>query len=325
MNTKPYWEFSGELPQFQSLSSDLEVDVAIIGGGLTGITTAHLLKEAGAKVALLDRQRCAEADTGHTTAHLTYVTDERLHHLVKVFGKDAAQAFWEAGVEGIDRIFEITQAKKIDCQFRWVPGYLHGALKEENKNDRESLEKDAELAREFGFDAEFVETVPYARRPGVRFANQAKFHPLKYLAPLLQAIPGEGCHVFENTEVTHVEPEPLTVHAGKFKVRCSYLVIATHTPLMGKTNLVSATLFQTKLALYTSYVLGATLPRGLVPEALYWDTTDPYYYLRVDQRSDHDRIIFGGEDVKTGQEEDAKQVFNRLEKQLALVLPQAQV
>src|SRR6267378_8566725 len=117
MNTKPYWEFSGELPQFQSLSSDLEVDVAIIGGGLTGITTAHLLKEAGAKVALLERERCAAADTGHTTAHLTYVTDERLHHLVKVFGKDAAQAFWEAGSAAIDHIHEIAQNLNIDCNF----------------------------------------------------------------------------------------------------------------------------------------------------------------------------------------------------------------
>ena len=80
-------------------------------------------------------------------------------------------------------------------------------------------------------------------------------------------------------------PKPLTVHAGKYKVRCNYLVIATHTPLMGKTSLLSATLFQSKLALYTSYVLGATVPQGLVPEGLFWDTGDPYYYLRVDRHA----------------------------------------
>ena len=325
MNTAPYWKFSARLPQFESLSNDLEADVVIIGGGLTGITAAYLLKEAGAKVALLERQRCAAADTGHTTAHLTYVTDERLHHLVKVFGKDAAQAFWEAGVEAIDRIFDIVQSKKMECVFSWVPGYLHGSLDKENKKDQESLEEDAQLARELGFDADFVNSVPYANRPGVRFANQAKFHPLKYLAPLLESIPGDGSHVFENTEVSEVEPDPLIVHAGKYKVRCSYLVIATHTPLVGKANLVKATLFQSKLALYTSYVLGAKLPRGVVPEALYWDTTDPYYYLRVDPQADHDYIIFGGEDVKTGQEKDAKIVFARLEKKLKEVLPQVQV
>ena len=79
---------------------------------------------------------------------------------------------------------------------------------------------------------------------------------------------------------------------------------------MGKSNLTSATLFQSKLALYTSYVLGARLPKGSVPQALFWDTTDPYYYLRVDPHPDHDYAIFGGEDVKTGQEKVLKKCIN---------------
>src|SRR5436190_9428315 len=114
-----YWTDTQQLPQFGSLSSDLEVDVVVIGAGLTGITAAYLLKRSGAKVALLDRQRCAAADTAHTTAHLTYVTDERLHHLVKVFGCDGAKAFWEAGAAAIDQIDVIVRAEKIDCDFKW--------------------------------------------------------------------------------------------------------------------------------------------------------------------------------------------------------------
>jgi nitrite reductase/ring-hydroxylating ferredoxin subunit len=129
--------------------------------------------------------------------------------------------------------------------------------------------------------------------------------------------------VFENTEASEIEPDPLVVHAGRYKIRCNYLVIATHNPLMGKTGLVSATLFQTKLMLYTSYVLGAKLPPGTLPEALFWDTTDPYYYLRVDQKQDHDYIIFGGRDQKTGQEEGPR--FESLEADLKRILPQASV
>src|SRR5437667_9029945 len=106
MKSETYWRSSAAIPRFESLSHDAEVDVAIIGGGLTGITAAYLLKRDGAKVALLERGRCAATDTGHTTAHLTYVTDERLHHLVKTFGRDAAQAFWEAGAAAIDQIFD---------------------------------------------------------------------------------------------------------------------------------------------------------------------------------------------------------------------------
>ena len=325
MKTESYWQSTKALPQFPSLNKNLEVDVVIIGAGLTGITAAHLLKKAGAKVALLERGRCAGADTGNTTAHLTYITDYRLNRLVKTFGRDGAKAFWEAGNAAIDQIYEIAQSASPDAEFKWVPGYLHTSLKETDKKDRESLEEEAQLARELGFAAEFVESVPYARKPGIKFFNQAKFHPYKYLAPLLKSIPGDGSYVFENTEASEVDEKPLAVHAGKNKIRCSYLIIATHTPLLGKTGIFKGTLFQSKLALYTSYVLGAKIPSGTVPEALFWDTTDPYYYLRIDRRTGHDYAIFGGEDVKTGQEDDTEKIFERLRTRLKNVLPTAKV
>jgi glycine/D-amino acid oxidase-like deaminating enzyme len=325
MNTTPYWIETAALPQFPGLDRSLDVDVVIIGGGLTGITTAYLLKKSGVKVALVERQRCASADTGHTTAHLTYVTDTRLHRLVKNFGRDCARAFWDAGAVAIDEIHRIVGEENIECDFKWVPGYLHVALRGPASNERDVLREDAELAKELEFDAEFIEAVPYANRAGIRFRNQAKFHPRKYLAALLKTIQGDGSYVFENSEASEIEDEPLTVNVGKHKLRCQYVVIATHTPLMGKTNLVSATLFQSKLALYTSYVFGAKLARGAVPEALFWDTGDPYYYLRIDRHEDHDYAIFGGEDCKTGQEEDAVAVFAKLEEVFKSVLPKAEV
>lgn len=329
MDTQTYWQID-KLPRFEPLSHDLQVDVVVIGGGLTGITAAYLLKKAGAKVALLERNRCAHADTGHTTAHLTYVTDARLNHLVKTFGKDGAKAFWEAGTAGIDQISEIVRELNIDCEFKWIPGHLHGRLRDSKVGrdagkDRESLEKDFVLAKELGFAADWLEQVPYANRPGIRFHQQAKFEPAKYLAPILHYIHGDGSYVLEHSEAGQIESDPLTIHVGQHKVRCQYLMIATHNPLMGKSNMASATLFQSKLALYTSYVLGAQMPPGSIPEALFWDTTDPYYYLRADRHTDHDYIIFGGEDCKTGQEKNPTEVFARLEKELAKHLPQAKV
>ena len=195
MDTKPYW-MELALPEFPALANDLEVDVVIIGGGLTGITTAYLLKEEGVKVALIERQRCAAADTGHTTAHLTYVTDYRLHRLVKTFGCDGAKAFWEGGIAAIDQISDIVHELKIDCEFTWVPGHLHTKLFEPVKDEIESLKEDFELARQLDFDVQWLDKVPYANRPGIRFTNQAKFHPRKYLAALLTAIPGDGSYVF---------------------------------------------------------------------------------------------------------------------------------
>jgi glycine/D-amino acid oxidase-like deaminating enzyme/nitrite reductase/ring-hydroxylating ferredoxin subunit len=324
MKTQPYW-MEVALPEFPSLANDLEVDVLIIGGGLTGITAAYLLKKEGVKVALIEKERCASRDTGHTTAHLTYVTDYRLNHLVKNFGCDAAKAFWEAGIAAIDQISDLVRELNIDCEFKWVPGYLHTKLFEPVQGEIKSLQEDASLAKQLEFEAQWLDKVPYANRPGIRFANQAKFHPRKYLRALLNAIPGDGSYVFENTEAGEIEEEPLHVKAGNYRIHCKYIIIATHNPLMGTRGVVTATLFQSKLALYTSYVLGAKLPKGLVPEALYWDTTDPYYYLRIDSHNDADYAIFGGEDCKTGQEEDTGKVFARLEEKLLQVLPQAHI
>src|SRR2546422_893183 len=137
-------------------------------------------------------------------------------------------SYWAAA---IDQIYQIVRDEKIDCDFKWVPGYLHASLTETDEKDRTTLEEDAQLASQLGFDVQFVDKVPYANRPGIRFSNQAKFHPLKYLAVLLERIQGDGSYVFENTEASQIDEKPLTVHAGRNKIRCDYLMIATHTPL----------------------------------------------------------------------------------------------
>lgn len=326
MDTTSYWIDSAALPRFPKLDGDLKVDVVIIGGGITGITAAYLLKRAGHSVALIERARCASIDTGHTTAHLTCVTDARLHELVDDFGKDRARAVWEAGMAAIDQVVWNISNEKIDCEFEWVPGYLHAPINgKTEKKELQLLERDAKLANEFGFSASFLEQVPFVDRPGVRFANQAKFHPRKYLAGLLKAIEGRGSYIFENTEADEVQEKPMAVKVGKNKIQCRYLILATHTPLMGKTGIVSATLFQSKLFLYTSYVIGTRIAKDQVPEASFWDTTEPYYYLRIDQHRDFDYAIFGGEDHKTGQEADTKAAYGRLEETFRKLIAGAEI
>jgi glycine/D-amino acid oxidase-like deaminating enzyme len=254
-----------ELPHFPVLERDIQVDVVVVGAGLTGTTAAYLLRQAGVRVALIDRAQVAGGDTSRTTAHLTYVTDQRLYHLANKLGKDAARAFWEAGAAAIDQIWTLVQQGGSDCEFRWVPGYLHGPREGADGKERDRLREDADLAGELGFDARFIDDVPFIGRAGVQFAHQAKFHPRKYLGPLLRAIPGDGSYVFESTNCEQVEQKPLTVHANGHKIRCEYLFIATHNPIMGEKGLLGATAFQTKLALYTSYVLGARVPSTTTP------------------------------------------------------------
>jgi len=313
------------LPPFPALDRDIDVDVLVVGAGLTGITTAYLLSQEGVRVALIDRERVASADTARTTAHLTYVTDARMRELVKKFGKDAARVFWQGGAVAIDTIEQIHEETNANAGFARVPGYLHAPIGQDPAEHVDSLQEDADLAQSLGFDATFMNSVPYAAVPGVRFNDQAKFHPRLYLKALLPVIQQQRGLIFENTAFEEVEDDRMTVRANGHKIRCDYLVIATHNPLMGKKGALTAALFQTKLALYTSYVLGARLPAGTAPVGLYWDVQDPYEYLRIDERPDHLYAIFGGADVKTGQEQDAEEVFAKLQTRLQKLLPQAQI
>jgi len=318
------------LPRFPAVGQDMETDVVVVGAGITGVTTAWMLRQLGHRVVLLERTRVGHADTGHTTAHLTHVTDARLHQLVRRFGDDGARALWKAGAAAIDQIATIVQQTGVDCGFRRLPGYLHAPLRadpraSEARRAIDHLQEDAALALRFGFDARFVERVPRLDVPGICFHDQAAFDPGRYLAALLRQIPGGDCHVFEQTILDHIEDQPRrVVLASGHQIRCNYVVIATHNPLSGSLGAVRAGLFQSRLSLYTSYVLGAVLPRQTLPDALFWDTADPYDYLRIEQRADHQFAIFGGADAKTGQEND-EHAFEELEQRLLERLPEARV
>ena len=326
MTTDSYWMDSASLPRFPRLGNSLTVDVAIIGGGITGITAAYLCKQAGLSVALIERDRCARIDTGHTTAHLTAVTDLRLRDMTKTFGPDAARAVWDAGNAAIDQIVTNIRKHDIACDFKWVPGFLHAPRGDRSASTAETLRNEAAAAAALGIDAAFVEATPFFGGPAVEFAHQAIFHPRKYLSGLVRAIAGNGCHLFEQTHVNAIEgDDPITVKAGDFSVQCRHLILATHNPLMGKTGALSSALFQTKLALYTSYALSAKIPAGLIPQASFWDTNDPYAYLRVEHRRGYDYAIFGGEDHKTGQEPDTAAAYARLEKRFLDLVPDASI
>jgi glycine/D-amino acid oxidase-like deaminating enzyme/nitrite reductase/ring-hydroxylating ferredoxin subunit len=327
-DANPVW-LEVPLPEFPALNSDIKVDVAIVGGGLTGLTAGYMLANEGVRVAIIERGRLASADTGHTTAHLTYVTDYRLHQLVSHFGKEGATAFWRAGAKAIDTIESIAarnkKANKTDCEFRRVPGYLHNSLRANAKGELERLHQDCDLANELGFAATWIDDVPRINTFGIQFHNQAKFHPRKYLKGLVDAICARGGQIFENTNYEETEQSPLALRANGKRIKCDYVMIATHNPLMGAKGVIGASLLQTKLALYSSYVLGARLPINTLPEALFWDTGDPYDYLRVDNHADHQYAIFGGDDVKTGQETDTAQVFEKLRARFMAMFPQAQI
>ena len=317
----PYWTDSVSFPTFDALDRDLDVDVVVVGAGITGLTTAYLLAMAGKSVALLERDRCAQVDTGHTTAHLTMVTDVRLKELDGKFGRTHAQAVWDSGLAAMAEIDRIVREHEINCHFEWVDGLLHAPAGTPGRKEADQLREEADLANELGFDAAFEEDVPFVGGPGIRFSNQARFHPLKYLAGLAREITANGGEIFEQSSADEFFEKPLGVRANRHRIRCRDIVIATHNPLVGITGMTGATLFQTKLALYSSYVVAGRVPSGAVPDALFWDTGDRYQYLRLDPHRDHDLVILGGEDHKTGQVSDTDACFERLERVLKTRVP----
>lgn len=298
--SRSLWIADTRYPRFPTLRGDLAVDVAVVGAGITGLTAAFLLKAAGKSVAVVEAQRVAEGVTGHTTAHLTEVIDATFDTLISHFGEDGARTAVEAARASLERIAAFVREGGIECGFRRVPGFYYT----EHADRVPDVRKEHEAALRLGLPATFTEDVPlpFTVAAGIRLDGQARFHVRQYLLPLLTAIPGAGSHVFEGTRVTDVhDGEPCRVETETGVITAGDVVVATHVPL-------NKFFIQTKLAHYRSYVLACRVS-GLVPDGLFWDDDDPYHYIRPQEAEDGTLLIVGGEDHKTGQEDDTEARF----------------
>ncbi|WP_395746104.1 FAD-dependent oxidoreductase [Prosthecobacter sp.] len=315
------WKLAS-VPSFPALDQDASTEALVIGGGISGVTAAYLLAQAGCSVILVEKDRLGSGQTFCTTAHISYPTDERLRDLVKTFGREHAEAVWDACKASSDQIRRNVCAESIDCDFSHVPAYLYAAEGAE-KDETPALHEDASLASWMGFDARFISQCPVTHQPAVLFSNLLKFHPLKYLLALAEAAQKKGAQIHENCEAWEFDPEKRTVRCNGHTISYQHVFIATHVPLQGTAGMLSSTLLQTKLAGYTTYAMEAELPDTVVPEALWWDTADPYFYFRTDKVGDTLRIIAGGEDNKTGQEEDTDARYTALMQRVQKWFPSA--
>jgi glycine/D-amino acid oxidase-like deaminating enzyme/nitrite reductase/ring-hydroxylating ferredoxin subunit len=298
------------VPELPPLDRDAQCDVCVVGAGIAGLTTAYLLTRAGLKTLVIDMNQIGGGETGRTTAHLTHALDDRYFNLEKLHGQSGAQMAAASHTASIDLIESIVRAENIDCSFERLDGYLF--LKPGDPADM--LDRELEATHRVGLVAvEKIARAPlnsFDTGPALRFPQQAQIHPLKYLAGLTQAILQKGGKVFPNTrakKITGGSSATITTFSGH-TITAGAVVVATNTPI---NDLVT---IHTKQAAYQTYVIGARVPAGSVPLALYWDTGDPYHYLRLHHLSnDFDLLIVGGEDHKTGQEENSEQCYSRLE------------
>lgn len=287
-STKALWQ-RPDIAACPPLAADLQVDVAVVGGGITGLTTALLLSEAGKRVAVLEGGRIGAGVTGRTTAHLTEVVDTRYHELESSLGPETAQLVRSASREAIETIASL--ASKIECEFQRVNGYLF------TEREDQMAELDAELlAAQRAGAAVSRSQVPLAldTRAALCFENQAQFQPLAYLAGLAERLHHGGALLFEDTQVLEVDtshgPPRLQTGPGPTVV-ADRVVMATHA-YFGKMSL------ELKLAQYRSYVVAGQVAKA--PAGLFWDMEDPYHYVRRAFIDGQCYAIVGGEDHRTG-------------------------
>lgn len=309
-NTVSVWVDTAPVPLRTALAKDERAQVCVVGAGIAGMTTAYLLGRAGKTVVVIDDGPVGGGMTGRTTAHLVTALDDRYFELERLHGEKGARLAAESHAASIDMIETIVKEEKIDCEFERVDGFLFVPPGESKK----ILDRELEATHRAGLtNIEMVERAPlesFDTGQALRFPRQAQFHPLKYLAGLAQAIERDGGRIYTGTHASKIEggDRARIETVSGYSVNSDAVVVATNTPV---NDLIA---IHTKQAAYLTYVIGARVPRNSVPRALFWDTPDPYHYVRVESADDHDVLIAGGEDHKSGQKDDANRRFAALER-----------
>ncbi len=296
-----FWLEEGPAIPAQPLTQDIECDVVIVGSGMAGMSTAYELSRFGRKVIVIDRGRIGTGMTARTTAHLATELDDFYSDLIRVRGEDEARLHYDSQVAAVNRIEAICRDEGIDADFTRLDGYLFAA----EEAHRKDLEEEYDACRTLGVAVEWAERAPV---PGIdtgaalRFPNQGRFHPAKYLAGLARAIEANGGRFY--SETTHVGDEEkdgrveITTERGPV-IRAGAAVFATNSPTNNKVAI------HAKQHPARTYVIAGRVPKGSVPDALVWDTYDAYHYVRIQPLDGvEDLLIVGGEDHRSGEEPD---------------------
>jgi glycine/D-amino acid oxidase-like deaminating enzyme/nitrite reductase/ring-hydroxylating ferredoxin subunit len=296
------WLDTAPLTERARLAADLRVDVAVLGGGLAGLTAALLLKRDGARVAVLEAARVGSGVTGCTTAKVSALQATIYSTIRRRNGEQAAAAYAEASLAGVERLAALVGAEAIECGMERRPAYTYAA----EPSDRSSVEQEMEAAAGAGLAVEFVEApdLPYPAHGAVRLGDQVQIHPVRYVQGLAAAVDGDGSQVFELTRALAVdEGSPCRVRTAHGEVRADHVVVATHYPFLDRG------LYFARLKPQRSYCIAARLASARPPQGMSISAGSPTRSVRS-----HDEwLIVGGEGHSTGSGKANPERFARLE------------
>jgi glycine/D-amino acid oxidase-like deaminating enzyme/nitrite reductase/ring-hydroxylating ferredoxin subunit len=288
---------------YPSLEEEIDADVAIIGGGIAGITSAILLKDLGLTVSLLEAGKIGKGVTGFTTAKITVAHNLIYNNLISRKGLDNAQKYAEANQSAMSKIESLSNEKGIECDFRHRDCYIYT----EYSDEVEMLENEADAAARSGLNADYIEDVeaPFEVKGAVKYRDQAEFHPQKYLTGLACCINGDESHVFENTRAINIHRGNINkVVTDKGSINAKNVIIATHYPFY------DPGLIFTRMSTNRSYALGFT-SHDPFPEGMYIGTSPTYTYRKAPSE-EGEIIIASGASHKVGHPNDTIKYYRRL-------------
>jgi glycine/D-amino acid oxidase-like deaminating enzyme/nitrite reductase/ring-hydroxylating ferredoxin subunit len=300
------WWNTTATTRYPPLKGPLDVDVAVIGAGITGLTAALQVGRAGNSVVVLELSTVGAGSTGDSTGHLTASLDSSYEALVSHFGEAGARIAAQSSMAAIEFIERTVSELAIPCDFARIPGFRFS----QSPDGAAMLEREAALTVRLGLATSFSREapLPLAVTGALRFNDQAQFDAPRYCQALAAALSQYGGALYGDTIVESVkEGPPCVVRAGGHVVTAGAVVMATHTPL----NRVLA--LQHQLSPYISYTMAFALGGCDFPEGLFWDTEEPYHYIRRVRDKDRQLLLVGGEDHGTGKNPETEKSFEALE------------
>ncbi|MEK8128140.1 FAD-dependent oxidoreductase [Paenibacillus filicis] len=306
--SKSYWLDSAPPRSFPPLKEDLEVDYAIVGAGITGVTLAYLLTAEGHRVALLDAHEILSGTTGHTTAKVTVQHDLIYRELIDNFGVDQAALYYKANREALEFMRRTAAELPGRCDWQEEDAYLYA----QTVKGAGQLQQEYEAYRQLGIPVEELDDVPlpFQAHKALRLAGQAQFHPMAYMNGLVERIVAAGGFIFGHTQIAEQVEEGerpvLSTMEGK-RITCRHVISSSHYPFYDGLGL-----YFTRIHSERSYIL-AVKPSSEYPGGMYLSADEPKRSLRAVTIGGEPYVLIGGDTHKTGQGEQMDEHYRHLE------------
>jgi len=304
------WRDDNPIGSFSPLSDNISCDLLVVGSGIAGLSSAYEAARFGAGVIVIDRGEIAGGMTARTTAHLASEIDDFYSELIRAHGEDRARLYHESQVAAVSRIEAVCEQEGIDADFTRLDGYLIAA----EPSHQPDLEAEYDVCRKLDVAVQWAEHAPVPLPAGTRalkFANQGRFHPLKYCAGLARAVERFGGRLYRDTAYVGHDEDAGGVAVrteGGPTIRAAAVLFATNSPVNDRVAV------HTKQVPMRTYVIAGRIPHGSVEDALVWDSLEAYHYVRLQPAGDNrDWLIVGGEDHRSGTVNDMDARFARLE------------